>query len=287
MRTLLSCSVVCLVTGVLVVACDRRGSDPAPGAASAAGSVAVASAAPAAPLAPAPARLQHPAESLLSTWSSALDRHDEALLATLYAPHVRFYGVRKTSAEVLGAKQQAFKKEPDFRQRISDVQIEKTAKGFAVRFEKRSGADLTASAQGRLVLEAFDSPKLLITEESDSVTDKRFAKKPPPSSCYAAVSAVVTSLPAIEADIRRVARTNPNVTPGGILYNEDARNVAAAQGYFHPERFEPRWWVDVQGGALTVRDALSGEALAVSDSLRTNVNLACSEAEADAGAKRR
>ena len=43
------------------------------------------------------------------TWNSALDRHDTDALAKLYAPRVRFYGARKTVAEIVGASKPAGK----------------------------------------------------------------------------------------------------------------------------------------------------------------------------------
>ncbi len=283
-------SFACLAVAALSLACQRHSSDSAPvpsvslSAVSASALGSAATSAPVAAVPPPPARPQHPAEKVLTTWNSALDRHDEGALAKLYAPYVRFYGVRKTIAEVLGAKQQAFKKEPDFHQRVSDVHIEKTAKGFVIRFEKQSGANFASSVPARLSVEG-QGDELLITEESDSATDKRFGKPTPPSSCFAAVSSVVTALPAIEADIRRVSRANPQVTPGSILYSEDATNLEAAQGYFHPQRFEPRWFITVANGQLTISDALSTEPLALAESLQASVRAACSVPEADAGTK--
>src|SRR5688572_17991338 len=127
--------------GLSVLACDRRGSTPTPAASSSASAPgsAAASAAPAAAQS-VPPRPQHPAERVLVTWNSALDRRDLEGLAKLYAPYVRFYGRRKSVAEVVGAKRMALGKEPDFRQRVGKVQIEKTDKGFNVHFEKQSGA---------------------------------------------------------------------------------------------------------------------------------------------------
>ncbi len=286
----------CLSIGLVTLGCARRGSDEAPAArasATAASSAEPTASAPApgasaaaSPTPAQPARLQHPAEQVLTRWNSALDRHDEDALAKLYASHVRFYGIRKTAAEVLGAKHQAFQKEPDFHQRVSDVAIEKSANGFVVNFKKRYGADLTQSVDARIALESTDN-ELRIVEETDAVTDKRFKKKAPPTSCFDAVTSAVSSLPPIEADQRRVAKTNPQLTTGGILYDEQPGTLSAAQGYFHPERFEPRWWIDVANGELSVRDALSGEALAVAESLRASVRQACAVPEVDAGATKR
>ncbi len=219
------------------------------------------------------------------TWNSALDRHDTQALAGMYAPRVRFYGARKTVAEIVGAKNMAFAKDPDFHQRIGKVQIEKTPKGYGVRFEKYSGPTLASVVAARLVLEA-EGDRLLIVEETDALTDKRF-EKPPTNSCYATVSETVSSLPLVEEDMRRVARQSPQVKAGGILYNQEAGSLTAAQGYFHAERFEPRWWIDVVKGELVISDALSGEMLAISEGQRAGVRQACGEPEADAGTAKR
>jgi hypothetical protein len=232
-----------------------------------------------------PSRPEHPAEKVLNVWSSALDRKDEAALRTLYAPYVRFYGVRKPAGEVLGAKHNAFLREPDFRQRVNHVQIEKAKKGFVVRFEKQSGAGFASTVDARLTLEPSDGDTLLITEETDAVTDKRFGKKSQPTDCYSAVSSGVAALPIIETDSHRVMRDSPEVGAGGVLFSEEPGKLEAAQGYFHPDRFEPRWWIDVVDGQITVRDALSDQPLALPASLQASVRQACMPEEADAGAK--
>jgi hypothetical protein len=260
---------------LLALACSKTEKAPQPKA-SAAPSAVGSAPSPAA----APTRPQHPAEKALITWNSALDRHDLEALGTLYAPYVRFYGVRKSTAEVVGAKRNAFTQEPDFHQRVDKVLIEKTSSGFTVRFQKHSGPNLAAETAARLVLET-SGDKLLIVEESDAATDKRFKKAPTPT-CYAAVSGIVAALPIIDADIRRVSRTDPQVRPGGVLYEESPQKLAAAQGYFHRDRFEPRWWIDVVNGSLDVRDAFSDEGIAISGDQRERAREACSPA-VDAG----
>lgn len=271
------------VLGV-VSACKQERSGPTlPASATAKASAASEASSAAQPK--APTRPENPAEKALSTWNSALDRRDEAKLAKLYAPHVRFYGVRKSLAEVLGAKHQAFERQPNFRQRVGDVRIERTKKGFVVRFVKQSGADFSSVADARLRLEAATGGQLLITEETDATTDKRFGKKNPPSDCYSTVSSGVAALSEIETDNHHVTRENPDVAAGGVLFSEEPGKLEAAQGYFHPERFEPRWWIDVVNGELTVRDALTDQQLAIPGSLRKSTREACAPPEEDGGAK--
>lgn len=218
------------------------------------------------------------------TWSSALDRHDLELLGKLYAPRVRFYGARKTVAEVVGARRIAFKKEPDYRQRLGKVQIDETPSGYVVLFEKQSGPSFANAVEARLVLQA-NGDELTIVEETDSATDERL-KKRAPRSCFDAAFAVLSGQSALEADIRRMARSHPNANPSSILYSEEPGKLAAAHGYFHPDKFEPRWWIDVANGELNIRNALTGEELAISGDRRTSVREACSS-PADAGADAR
>lgn len=33
--------------------------------------------------------------------------------------------------------------------------------------------------------------------------------------------------------------------------------MAGSLGYFHPDHYEPRWWIDAAEGKLTIRDAYS------------------------------
>ncbi len=215
------------------------------------------------------------------TWNSALDRHDTQALASLYAPRVLFYGKRKTVAEIVGAKSMEFSKDPDYHQRVGKVQIEKTPKGYRVRFEKYSGQNLASIVAARLVLEA-EGDRLLIVEETDAATDKRFGK-PAVTGCYPTVAETVASMPAVEEDMRKVTRSAPHSKPSGILYNEEAGSLTAAQGFFHADRFEPRWWIDVVKGELVISNALNGEMIAISEGQRAGVREACMPAEADAG----
>lgn len=205
--------------------------------------------APAAPFTGAAApkeRPQHPAERLLLAWNAALDRRDPAPLAALYGSHVLFYGQHRSGAEVLEAKRTALAKAADYRQRVEDVRIATTPKGFVVRFEKHSGSGAGSAVNARLVLESAPDG-LRIVEESDSVTDAHLARRGH-LSCSEAVTAAVMGHPVVRADIERVAREMPEAHPVGLTYDADERNVDAAFGYMLPERFDPRWWIKVSNG---------------------------------------
>jgi hypothetical protein len=211
---------------------------------------------------------------LLAAWNSALDQRDADKLVPLYAPRVRFYSSWKSAKEVIGAKRRALEQVPDYRQRIEDVRIDAAPNGgFVVHFKKRSGSQLSSVVDARLAFEAT-ADGLLISEESDAPTDQR-QKRAPDGDCYGAVMRIVGAQPVIQADIRRVRVSDPEVNAGGILYDQSGPNLQAAQGYFHAERFEPRWWIDVVNGVLTIRDAATSELLALSEAQLAEVRRAC------------
>ncbi len=194
-------------------------------------------------------------------WSNALNRRAADELLPFYAAQVIFYGQRKSATEVVAAKRRAFEQVPTYQQRVSNVHIDKAPSGFVLRFDKRSGAQLESNVTARLVLDA-SGDRLTIAEESDSPTDARFGKAAA-TTCGDAVFRVVGKQPAIASDIARVAREYPEVNPGGILYEEHPDRVQASQGYFHEDRYEPRWWIDAADGTLKLRDAYTDELLPV------------------------
>jgi hypothetical protein len=261
------------------VGCAR--SDPAPSrsnTASGSASAVASAAASAASAEPKVQRPQHPAEAVLMAWNSALDRRDPERLAALYAARVRFYGVSKAADDVIKLKRAAFNRTPDYHQRIEKVQIAAARNGFVVRFDKYSGQALDAKVAARLTLESTEG-RLLIVEETDSTTDKRLARSEPMKCSDAALSAV-SGHSVVQSDIKRVARENPDVHPAGLLYSEDPLKVEAAWGYMHPDRFEPRWWIELAGARLTATNALTGEQLAFSAQELQRVEQACSASDA-------
>jgi hypothetical protein len=268
-----------------LIGCHRRvDPTPAPSASAARSAAPVAPASPAVPPVGSvqePARIASPNEQLLAAWNTALDRRDADALAALYAPRVYFYGQWKTAAQVVKLKRAAFAKQPDYRQRIDDVHITKSDRGFTAIFQKHSGPGFTSSVEGRLTLERSGG-KLSIAEESDSVTDQRLLK-PVPSSCAEAAFQILGEQPVIEADMRRVAREMPEAQPGGITYEEDAQHLSAAQGYFLPEHFDVRWRIEVENGVLTLSDAYTMQTFPLSTEQRARVRHACSGGAPDGG----
>lgn len=220
-------------------------------------------------------RVPPPAEALLMAWSSALSRHAVDELASFYAPQVVFYGRHKTAAEVVAAKRVALEKAPRFRQSVSDVKIDAGPNGFVLRFTKLSGDGPLKAVDARLVLESSQN-KLVIVEESDAPTDQRTAP-PTPTTCAEAVGLIVGSHPVIAADVARVAREYPEVNAGGMSYDQVDRpdHYSASQGYFHEDRYEPRWWIEAADGVLTIRDTYQEQPLVVTAKQQAIVRKLC------------
>jgi hypothetical protein len=201
-----------------------------------------------------------PAEKVLMAWNAALNRHSVDELRPLYAPKVQFYGQSWSAQQVLEAKRQAFAKEPDFRQRISGVKVEQRGARIAITFEKHSGKGPKGDIYGSLVLEQR-AEGLMIVDESDAATDAKL--RPQADTCSEAAMSITSSQASIQADMARVAREYPELNPGGMSYEQSDRTdrYSGSMGYFHPDRYEPRWWIDAADGKLTIRDVYSDKPL--------------------------
>ena len=143
-----------------------------------------------------------------------------------------------------------------------------------VTFEKRSGAALKSDVTGSLVLEQING-SLKIVEESDLQTDSKL--KPQADTCPEAAGVIVASQSSIQADMTRVARENPEVNAGGLVYDhvDHPDRYSASQGYFHEDHSEPRWWIDASDRKLTIRDAYSGELLPLTAPQRALIERLC------------
>jgi len=248
------------------------------------GTTASASATPAVSIAPsvtpmpsavssAQRREREPAEKLLMAWNAAENHHSLDELRPLYAAQVLFYGQRWTARQVLDAKRKAFEKEPDFRQRIKDVKVEHHDERISITFEKRSGKGLKA-VYGSLEL-AQQPDGLKIVDESDEATDAKL--RPQADTCPDAAMTITSSESIVQADIARVAREFPDVNPGGLSYDQSGRTdrYSGSLGYFHPEHYEARWFIDAAAGKLTIRDAYSDALLPVTGPQRALIQRLC------------
>jgi hypothetical protein len=235
---------------------------------------------------PAPAseakRPENPVQRLVMAWNAALDSRDVTQLVPLYGPRILFYGLKRNPDQVLETKRRQLARVPDYRQRIDNVRITRSPNGYVVEFDKWSGPKASARVRARLVLETI-AGRLFIAEESDAVTDERL-RRPPRNTCADAALSAAAGVSAIMREQERVAAEMPGVNPGAIVYQADEGNVQAGSGFFLPERFEARWWIDVVAGEITIRDALTSDILPVSEEERERVRQACSgAAQPDAG----
>jgi hypothetical protein len=224
----------------------------------------------------------HPAEQLVMAWNAALDARDVTQLVPLYGPRILFYGLKRNPDQVLETKRRQLARSPDYRQHIDNVMITRRPTGYVVEFDKWSGPKAGSRVRARLVLETI-AGRLFITEESDAVTDERL-RKPPRNTCTDAALSAAAGVSAIMREQERLATEMPSVNPGAIVYHADGSNVEAGSGFFHPERFEARWWIDVVAGEIKIRDALTNDSLPVLEEDRERVRQACSQADhPDAG----
>jgi len=223
------------------------------------------------------------------TWNAALNHHSVDELRPLYGSEVLFYGQRRTAESVLEAKRKAFAREPSFRQRINDVKVEEREGRVSITFEKRSGKALKA-VYGSLELEQQPGG-LKIVDESDAAADSKF--RPQADTCPDAAMTITTSQSIIQADIERVAREYPDVNPGGMSYDQTDQTAhtdrySGSLGYFHPDHYEARWYIDAAAGKLTIRDAYTEALLPVTSAQKALIQRLCTgkfEDPTDAGSE--
>jgi hypothetical protein len=120
-------------------------------------------------------------EAAVRAWNDALNRHDLDALRVAYASEVMFYGRRMTAAEVIAAKAQAFAKDPDFRQEVSDFASSEALDTVTIRFTKAwTAKGVVRRVGGSLGLIRADG-HLLVASEMDVATSEAQAK--PSWSC--------------------------------------------------------------------------------------------------------
>jgi hypothetical protein len=112
---------------------------------------------------PPPVRHFTPREAV-EEWNRAHVTHDPKALASIYAPHVKFYGQTLTNKQCVAAKNAAFAKSPDYSQSIRDVEVHDDG---VVTFTK------TSTSRGK----SNDYPAVivvtngLVTAETDKITE--------------------------------------------------------------------------------------------------------------------
>lgn len=111
-------------------------------------------------------------ESAVKAWNDALNRHDLDALRAAYAPEVLFYGRHLTGTEVFAMKAQAFAKDPDFQQEVSDFVTSEATNAVTVRLTKSwTTKGVTRRVGGSLGLTRVNG-RFLVTAETDVATSQ-------------------------------------------------------------------------------------------------------------------
>jgi hypothetical protein len=226
---------------------------------------------------PASSATPHPQtpHQMVAEWTRALNAADVSGLGRLYADKVRFYGTWLTRDQVLERKRQALAADRSFRQLVlGNPTVSPEGETMRVAFHKRSGPK-AALRDVFATLVLSQGPPLLIQEESDAVTEKRFAPKaqPPPAvDCGGAVWDLVGSTPEAQRLFRDIDKNlkefppEADLRPGGLGPMTPAENgddtYSLAIGVHHPERFEAYAWFTID---LTGKVTASGLAIDAQD----------------------
>jgi len=127
--------------------------------------------------------LDREARSLVLAWNDALDSHNPAALEGLYADQVRFYGKSLLRSAVVASKRAALSAKSTFHQQIvGDISTKVEGDAVTAEFQKRSGsATKMLDVRARLELRRGDGGRLVITAETDDVTEHR---RDNPTSCH-------------------------------------------------------------------------------------------------------
>lgn len=208
------------------------------------------------------------ARALVSAWDTALNRHDVAALAPLYAENVSFYGRATPRDELMRAKQRALTATPDYAQALSNLTLSRDADGSVkVNFTKRSGArnaqrEVDASLRLQRSKDGF-----LIASESDAPSDARSDRD---KTCMEVALEAAYALP----EVARAFKDAPaDARPGGVTYTEEPTSGSAALGFHHDDHFEAVFSVDVDAGKLNASQY--GEALPVPSAVQARVRAKC------------
>jgi ketosteroid isomerase-like protein len=215
-----------------------------------------------------------PEQQAVVEWNRAFNQGDLEALEKIYGNRVLFYGKRLTRQEVIEKKRKALGDDPHFRQTLSNLSIVQGTSGFSAKFQKTGGAKLDSTVRAKLVFsQTAQGPALVL--ETDATTEAAL-RIPKHLDCTGAAFTAVQTHPVILADRRRVAKEYPAASPFGLIYEETTTSLEGSEGYDLPDRFDPRWWVDVRHGTFTARDAYTSAFLKFTPEALARVEKACS-----------
>ncbi|WP_394830136.1 nuclear transport factor 2 family protein [Pendulispora rubella] len=253
-----------------------------------------ASAAPAAPsAAPISATLaltREQARGVLVAWNDALDRHDTAALAPLYAEAVGYYGKQLGAEAVVQMKTQALKSDPAFHQQIVGDPTFVDGDDIRVEFLKRSGrAPQPRDVKASLVV-GLRKGKAVILQETDEPTETRGAKQAKGAKeaswqdiCETTATEVVNALPQVKKEVASLSKDiekRKDANFGGVGPIWEGNGFSEAIGIHTPERFESHISYDVRNdGVLSVFCTGQGD-LTIPAAVQARVKKACTPPKA-------
>lgn len=126
------------------------------------------SAGPAQPLAAPASSVPLTVADVIRSWDDAHNRHDIDALRQIYGNEVDFYGRRLSRDAVLATKADAFRRSPDFSQRLSDLKTSDAGHGTVATFTKKWVANgKTRGVEASVEIAPIDG-RLLVVKETDA-----------------------------------------------------------------------------------------------------------------------
>ena len=114
-------------------------------------------------------------EPMVAKWNLAISSHQPNQLVGYYADSLIYYGTKKSKEEAVKSKEKALSQAPEFRQSYSNPIARIVPRGIEVNFRKVT-KDKTGEKSYPAFL-VFETPSLLILEESDWKTEEVLAQK--------------------------------------------------------------------------------------------------------------
>jgi hypothetical protein len=232
-----------------------------------------------------------PVLSQVTAWNQALDRHDVAALAGLYAQDACFYGQRMSKSAILESKRRALSADGSFTQQIvSPIQVVAVVSGESAiaTFVKRSGdPGHLRDVRARLFLKNFaidyarpDAQWSIVGENEEGPASKPALDRcesevahsirnvpEADSRCDDAASEVFNALPEVKRAMARLwddynarVKKEPSIAVGGFGPQDNGDgSFTVARGMHTEERFEDvaSYHVDRTTGAFEV--SIAGE----------------------------
>jgi hypothetical protein len=121
----------------------------------------------------------HDAKAVVLAWNEGINNRDWALLESVYANDVYYYGRQLARAETLQRKKKALERAPSFSQTIEDIKIQRLYKNTQEAFFNKSYQhdSIRNTVVGILALYHDPEQGWKITQESDHLSRKKQGNK--------------------------------------------------------------------------------------------------------------